>query len=233
MEDEGKTQQSISNDEFSETKKSNLKLDLDLIQKSEENFLEEEESLKYDTTYKPVLVDYKKTSTLSTAVSQNEIGFEVFQKKPNIKDTTDDYIFFGRDRFNSSPITSYYEGTDNYFKGLNPEKNNYQKSNNYLEKNKYLREHFPSVDLMRYNNEEKIDNKVPQKKSLDINFSNPIPIQPPLTPQAQTTTLSLQNNLNKNAGKFNYPMYYYGYYSVDCKSDNLIINIKFLLINSI
>lgn len=233
MEDEGKTHQSLSNDEIQKTKTSNLKLDLELIQKSEENFLEEEESLKYDTTYKPVLVDYKKSSTLSTAVSQTENGFEVFQKKPNIKESMDDYIFYSRDRFNSTPITNYYEGTDNYFKGLNPEKNNYQKSNNYLEKKKYLREHFPSVDLMRYNNEDKIDNKIPQKLSVDINLGNPIPIQPPLTPQAQTTTLSLQNNLNKNVGKFNYPMYYYGYYSVDCKSNNLIINIKFLFINSI
>lgn len=223
MEDEGKTHQSLLNDEIQKAKTSNLKLDLELIQKSEENFLEEEESLKYDTTYKPVLVDYKKSSTLSTAVSQTENGFEVFQKKPNIKESMDDYIFYSRDRFNSTPISNYYEGTDNYFKGLNPEKNNYQKSNNYLEKKKYLREHFPSVDLMRYNNEDKIDNKIPQKLSVDINLGNPIPIQPPLTPQAQTTTLSLQNNLNKNVGKFNYPMYYYGYYSVDCKSNNLII----------
>ena len=233
MEDEGKMHQSLSNDEIQKAKTSNLKLDLELIQKSEENFLEEEESLKYDTTYKPVLVNYKKSSTLSTAVSQTENGFEVFQKKPNIKESMDDYIFYSRDRFNSTPITNYYEGTDIYFKGLNPEKNNYQKSNNYLEKKKYLREHFPSVDIMRYNNEDKIDNKIPQKLSVDINLGNPIPIQPPLTPQAQTTTLSLQNNLNKNVGKFNYPMYYYGYYSVDCKSNNLIINIKFLFINSI
>lgn len=223
MEDEGKTHQSLSNDEIQKAKTSNLKLDLELIQKSEENFLEEEESLKYDTTYKPVLVDYKKSSTLSTAVSQTENGFEVFQKKPSIKESMDDYIFYSRDRFNSTPITNYYEGTDNYFKGLNPEKNNYQKSNNYLEKKKYLREHFPSVDLMRYNNEDKNDNKIPQKLSVDINLGNPIPIQPPLTPQAQTTTLSLQNNLNKNVGQLNYPMYYYGYYSVDCKSNNLII----------
>lgn len=233
MEDERKAHQSLSNDEFQKTKTSNLKLDLDLIQKSEENFLEEEESLKYDTTYKPVLADYKKSSTISTAVSQTENGFEVFQKKPNIKETMDDYVFFSRDRFNSTPITNYFEGTDTYFKGLNPEKNNYQKSNNYLEKKKFLREHFPSVDLMRYNDEEKIENKIPQKLSVDMNFSNPIPIQPPLTPQAQSTTISLQNNLNKNVGKFNYPMYYYGYYSVDCKSNNLIINIKFLFINSI
>ena len=233
MENEGKAQQSISSDEFPQTKTSNLKLDLELIQKSEENFLEEEESLKYDTTYKPVSVDYKKTSTLSTAVSQTENGFEVFQKKPNIKESMDEYTFFGRNRFNSTPITNYYEGTDNYFKGLNPEKNNYQKSNNYLEKKKFLREHFPSVDLMRYNKEEKIDSKIPQKLSVDINFNSPIPIQPPLTPQAQTTTLSLQNNLNKNVGKINYPMYYYGYYSVDCKSNNLNINIKLLFINSI
>ena len=233
MEEEGKTHQSLSNDEFQKAKTSNLKLDLDLIQKSEENFLEEEESLKYDTTYKPVLVDYKKTSTLSTAVSLTENGFEVFQKKPNIKESMDDYIFFSRDRFNSTPITNYFKGTDNYLKGINPEKNNYQKSNNYLEKKKFLREHFPSFDLMRYNNEDKIDNKIPPKLSVDINLCNHIPIQPPLTPQAQTTTLSLQNNLNKNVGKFNYPMYYYGYYSVDCKSNNLNINIKFLFINSI
>ena len=233
MEEEGKTHQSLTNDEFQKAKTSNLKLDLDLIQKSEENFLEEEESLKYDTTYKPVLVDYKKTSTLSTAVSLTENGFEVFQKKPNIKESMDDYIFFSRDRFNSTPITNYFKGTDNYLKGLNPGKNNYQKSNNYLEKKKFLREHFPSFDLMRYNNEDKIDNKIPPKLSVDINLCNPIPIQPPLTPQAQTTTLSLQNNLNKNVGKFNYPMYYYGYYSVDCKSNNLNINIKFLFINSI
>lgn len=94
MEEEGKTHQSLSNDEFQKAKTSNLKLDLDLIQKSEENFLEEEESLKYDTTYKPVLVDYKKTSTLSTAVSLTENGFEVFQKKNQILKSQWMIIFF-------------------------------------------------------------------------------------------------------------------------------------------
>ena len=223
MKVEEKTQQLLSDDDKELSSKgskpltSDLKIDLNLVEKSDdnsiENFLEDDESLRYDKTYKPILTDYKKSSTLSTATSQGENAFDSFSsKKLNInQESGNDFDnstekFFGRDRFYSTPVTNYFEGIDNYFKGLNPEKNDYQKSNNYLQKQIFLRDHSTSFDLNILKKEEnKIPQKIQQKLSIDIT-------RPPLTPQSQTS------DFNKNCGKYEFPIYYFGYYSVDSKS---------------
>ena len=240
MEDEKKMENSelvIENKELlktPETKTSELKIDLNLIGKEEEkiieNNLEEEESLRYDKNYKPLPTDfpnikqkeqntngnfYRKSSTISTTVSVSENGFDALTPKKsdinlNINENNDSssHIFFGRNRFYSTPIYDYYDGIEDYFKKLNPEKNDYQKSNNYLKKETFFRGRLGSFDLINSKKEENyIENKPYPKLSFDLNYTNPIPLQ---------TTLP-QNNLNKNNGKFDYPIYYFGYYSVDCK----------------
>ena len=220
-----------------ETKTSELKLDLNLIGKEDEkiieNNLEEEESLRYDKNYKPLRKDcpniiqkdqntnnnfYRKSSTLSTTVSLSENGFDALTPKKsdinlNINENNDSssHIFFGRNSFYLTPICDYFDGFDNYFKKLNPEKNNYQKSNNYLKKEIFFREHLGSFDLINSTKEENyVESKPYPKLSFDLNYTNPIPLQTPIQPYTQ-------NNINKNSGNFDFPIYYFGYYSVDCK----------------
>ena len=222
---------------LTEPKTSNLEIDLNLIGKEEEkiteNNLEEEESLRYDKNYIPLTSDsaniqlqekntkenfYRKSSTLSTTVSISENGFDTLTpKKSNINlnenNDSSSHIFFGRNRFYSSPIWDYFDGIDDYFKSLNPEKNDYQKSNNYLKKETFLREHLGSFDLIKpIKEDDKIVNKPSPKLSFDLNYSKTMPITNQILPQNYS-----QNNLNKNYGKFDFPIYYFGYYSVDCK----------------
>ena len=237
----------IENNKFTlneaKTLTSNLKIDLNSIEKDESNFdennLEDEESLRYDTKYNPVLIDYKnlksqeqnkpnfyrKTSTLSTTISLNENGLDSFTPKKydiNQNDTNETFspIFSGRNRFYSTPILDYYDGIDTYFKELNPHKNDYQKSNNYLKKEKFLRGHFPSVDLINLKIEDKNNsNNTSPKLSVDLNLTNTTPINPSFTPKNSSSNLAFHNNSN---GNFCNPTYYFGYYSVECKSKNII-----------
>lgn len=247
---EEKTIQKLENivkDEFSLNTQhvcsSKSKIDSKFIEKEEgnsaENNLEDEETLRYDTSYKPILVDsqiinfkeqnnqnfYRKSSTISTAVSLSENGFDNFTpKKSNItiNETIESpfKMLFGRNRFYSSPISDYFEGTDDYFKELYPQKNNYQKSHNYLQKEKVLREHYSSFDLENSNIEEsKNYYKVFPKLSFDINLKDSNPINSQINPKNSSLNLSYHYNLNKKCGKFdNFPTFFYGYYSVDCKS---------------
>ena len=258
MKEDEKIQQKmiIENNKFSlneiKTHTSNLKIDLNIIQKEEsnlaENNIEEEESLGYDSIYRPVLLEsknlksqdqikpnfYRKTSTISTTVSLNENGFESFTPKKseiNQNEINESLspIFNRRNRFYSTPILDYYEGTDKYFKELNPHKNDYQKSNNYLEKEKFLRGHFPSVDLINSNAEEiNFSNKTSSKLSVDLNITNPTQINPPFTPKNTSSNLLFHHNINNSFGNFGNPIYYFGYYNVECKSQNIIIILYFI-----
>lgn len=86
----------------------------------------------------------RKLSTLSTTISQTDICSETnsFLPPSNLKCQNDrktsytqsSHIYFGRERLNSTPVTSYFEGLEFYLRGLHPEKNDYQKTNNYIEK---------------------------------------------------------------------------------------------------
>lgn len=199
-----------------------------------DNNLEEEELLRYDTNYKPLLSDsqnsklieknknqnfLRKSSTVSTTVSLSENGLDGFTPKKNDFNQSENndsfsHMFFGRDRFYSSPISNYFDGVDNYFKGLYPEKNDYQNSNNYLRKEKYLRSQFGSIDKINSTNEEKnISNKIYPKLSIDLNSTNRFP----LSSQDKGLNTSSHNYVNNNSGKFDCPQYYIRYYSVECK----------------
>jgi len=210
--DEGESTQTNSS-----SKNSDIKSNLYMTKKSEENctsnYFEETESLKYNSSYKAALPDpkknnYRKSSTLSTNVSQSDFQLDSLSPNKNFKEcSSSSLINFGRERFSSMPISNYYDGTDNYFKGLYPEKNNYQKSNNYLEKKLFFREHYPSVDI-------EIMNKEREKLSYSSEISN------------NQSTIS--NNISpsqpaKNFSKPEYPsIYCVSYPGIDCKFQNIL-----------
>lgn len=218
-----------------EKKQKNI-IEKDKVNPSENN-IEDEEFLGYKMLYKPISVDYnqknqnnqnllRKTSTISTTLSEN--GLDIFSPKKCDINSNDDIensskIFFCRNRFYSTPISDYLDETDNYLKGLNPEKNDYQKSNNYLKKEKFFsREHFSSVDLINSNSKEIKENNIYSKTcpklTIDINCQNPTE-KSPLTQNNKNNTaiFTFQKNMNKNSVKFDFPIYDYGYYNLDCK----------------
>ena len=218
----------------------------DNIKNKEDEHLSEEESLGYNSNYKlhqhiKEQISKRKASTLSTNISQTDTYSESNlllplnnTKSQNI-DRKDSYsqqtshIFFGRERLNSTPITTYFEGMDFYLRSLQPEKNKYKKSNNYIEKEKFFKEKnisynkYKSFDLseqQRFNSNQILKNLEDNYKKIQDNKS--------------TSSLPLENNININNyqntftpvtpkfnncmyGKFDMPMYYFGYYNIDCK----------------
>ena len=227
------------------------------IRNNEEDHLSEEESLGYNSNYKIYQNNStskeninskdktlkRKASTLSTAISQTDTFSEtnLFLPPNNLKSqnyerktsyTQNSQIFFGRERLNSTPITSYYEGLDFYIRGLHPEKNEYQKSNNYIEKEKFFKQKnfsfknnkFKSFDL----SEQKLFNSNKILKNLEENVKN--------ASNNQLTSIKVENNIQNNIinnqniltpmaptfhnciyGKFDIPMYCFGYYNIDSK----------------
>lgn len=290
--------------------KSPLKIDLNVIEESEENFterkrvlLEEEESLGYNSSYKPFVgennskekdnmtlnkekekenfprVEFKRKSTMSTSLSLSEGFNEMNGFSPsksvvsqsscsncsnanlNIpeykKSNSNSHIFFGRERFNSTPLTIYFEGTDSYLREQYPEKNDYQKTNNYIKKGEFFKDYFPAKEIFKsYNSEVNDDQKLSvestPKLSVDFCYNMTEPSSrgvdsPHSTIESQTLTNSVEcnstckteasssNNLpkfNNNSlyGKFDFPMYCLGYYSFDCKfiTNNLFLNNLFI-----
>ena len=212
-----KNQQSSITDENENPRESSLldfsgkKFTLKKIKEPEEtspsNYFEETESLKYDSSYKVVPLENKnknyklrKSSTLSTNVSQSETGADNLSPQKNNKESSSSSLLnFGRERFVSMSISNYYDGIDNYFKGLYPEKNDYQKSNNYLEKKSFFREHYPSVDINLMHKE--------KEKEKQLLFDN--------IPKNQTTINGVQ--CTQNYPKIDFNFYYFGYCSIDCK----------------
>ena len=173
-------------------KKSSLKKIKLTEENSPSNYYEETESLKYDSSYKAVSSENKnntlrKSSTLSTTVSQSEGVDNLSPQKSNKEYSSSPNLNFGRERFVSMSISNYYDGIDNYFKGLYPEKNDYQKSNNYLPKEIYFKKHFNSEDINLIYEEKETKNGNPNNQIL-------IP---------QTTS-------NPNSFR-NFPIYYLGY----------------------
>ena len=204
----------------------------------------------------------RKASTLSTAISQTDTFSETnsFLPPNNLKNlnyerkssyTQPSLVFFGRERLNSTPITNYYEGLDHYIRGLHPDKNEYQKSNNYIEKETFFKQKnfplnnkFKSFDLA----EQKKFNSNQILKNIEDNFK--------ITPNNKLASSfqfdnnmqnNIQNNINNNQnnlatltpkfnnciyGKFDMPMYYLGYYNIDCKyffNFNILFSIEWII----
>ena len=241
----------------------------------EEEHLSEEESLGYNSNYKLFhnnatnkdnqgfkdKIYKRKASNLSTTISQTDTFSETnsFLPPNNIKSQNNDrktsytqpsHIYFGRERLNSTPITTYFEGMDFFLRGLHPEKNDYQKTNNYIEKEIFFKEKKLSFKDMKYKSfdlsEQKRFNSKEVLKNIEENYKNStnnkiqtsLPLQVPLENNTQN-----KNNINNNYqntftpmtpkfnncmyGKFDMPLYYYGYYNIDSKFINYIFTFLF------
>lgn len=243
-----------------------IRLDLNVIEESEENMknkeeehLSEEESLGYNSNYKLYQnnsinkenadikdqISKRKASTLSTNISQTDTYSEtnIFLPQNNSKSQNIDrktsfsqqpsHVFFGRERLNSTPITNYFEGMDFYLRGLQPEKNEYQKSNNYIEKEIFFKEKNISYKDCKYKSfdlsEQKKFNSNQILKNIEENYKN---IQDNKNTSSIPLEANIQNNINNYQntftpltpkfnnclyGKFDMPMYYFGYYNLDRK----------------
>ena len=242
------------------------------MKNKEEDHLWEEESLGYNSNYKLFQnnamskdnqgfkdkISKRKASNLSTTISQADTFSETNSILPpnNIKSQNNDrktsytqpsHIFFGRERLNSTPLTTYFEGMDFYLRGLQPEKNDYQKANNYIEKEIFFKEKNISFRNMKnkslYFSEQKKFNYNRALKNIDENYKNEtdnkmqthLPLQISLE-----NTIPNQNNINNNYqnsftpmtpkfnncmyGKFDMPLYYFGVYNIDSKYINYIFN---------
>jgi hypothetical protein len=225
--------------------------------KNEEENLSEEESLGYNSNYKVFknnngnkesynikeLKLKRKASTLSTNISQNDNLSETnsflppnnskthnFERRASF--TQPPHTFFGRERLNSTPVTSYFEGLDFYLRGLEPEKNEYKKTHNYIEKEIFFNERnikeskFKSFD----NAEQQIFNSNKVLKSLEDNCNKTtldakVSVSNKVENNLYNSINNNQNNykqINSNFntciyGKFDMPMYYFRYYNFDCK----------------
>ena len=224
---------------------------------NEEEHLSEEESLGYNSNYNAFKnnirkkdsqiikekLSKRKASTLSTNISltdnlsetnsflsPNKIKSQNIERRSSY--TQIPHIYFGRERLNSTPVTTYFEGLDFYLRGLQPEKNEYQKTNNYIEKEIFFNERiskeskFKSFDMA----EQKKFNANNILKNLEENSnkaSSDIKIQ-----SSNNAEKNLYNSVNNNQnnypqinpkfntciyGKFDMPMYYFGYYNFDSK----------------
>mgnify|MGYP004444792833 FL=1 len=247
----GEVLSSTPKTEYSTKHKPHLKLNLKAIEESAENVNNnEEECLGYSSNYnlsnksninipKEIKPITRRLSNVSTSFSEN------FQELPgfspinnfNKSDILQSFIFFGKERLNSTPVNNYFNGTDNYFRELQPEKNEYQKTKNYIEKEKYFQKYFPSskqigfrsFDLSEEFKGLPIQNPITPKTSMDFlcnyqenslssktednnifqNKQNVIPLTPKLT--------SINMNLPNMGGKFDIPMCCFGYLTVDRK----------------
>ena len=242
----------------SSKQKPNLKLNLKVIEESEENpnsltHNDEEDCLGYASNYilntennKNKLNSYtRKFSNVSTNFSDNFQELTGFSPKKSYNKTEKNFpnfTFFGRERLNSTPLNNYFNGTDGYFRELNPEKNDYQKSNNYIEKEKYFSQYFSSSkqinefknnDLSEENNKQiqSPQNPITPKKSMDFlcniqqnenNISNNVNIENKNNFQINKNIISMTPKLNNMnliniGGKFDISMCCFGYFTVDCK----------------
>ena len=226
--------------------------------------ISEEESLGYNSNYKIFhtnsinkdgqntkdISSKRKASTVSTSISQTDICSDIncfsptneskqiiFDRKmtnPSQNPQTS-HVYFGRERRNSTPLNSYFEGIELYLRNLQPEKDRYKKSNNYIEKERYFKENnnyyrdykYKSFDLTEnkkfnssqilknveehFNNNNNNNNNNNKEKTIPVENNNNIfnnkNINVPLTPKYN----------NSIYGKFDMPFPYFGYYRFDCK----------------
>ena len=229
------------------------------IKNREDEHLSEEESLGYNSNYKIFQnnainkdnqfikdkLSKRKASTVSTTLSltdtysetnsflppNNNIKCQNYERKSSY--TQPQQIFFGRERLYSTPVTSYFEGLDYYLRGLQPEKNEYQKSNNYIEKDIFFKEKNFNYKDYKYKSFDLAEQKMfNSNKILKENIENPKKLEESKPGSFLNIENNYKNNINNNQnifnpmtqkinnniyGKFDMPMYYFGYYNFDCK----------------
>jgi len=182
--------------------------------KEQEEHYSDEESLGYKSNYKlnqnnktnqdclNIQEDAKKrkSSTLSTAMSQNEIYAEsnsfLPQKNKNSERKTSclqtQLVFYGLEKINSPPIFTYFEGLDIYLRQKQPEKSIYKKTKNYIEKKIFY-------------GEKNILSKDSKYKSFDLSEEQKLKssqilknLEEKEINKASPTTINIENNIYYN-----------------------------------
>ena len=196
-----------------------------------------------------------KTSTVSTAVSQNELNIESNSYTSNGKINSENLRklsynqyqnpTFIRQRLNSTPITNYFEGIEYYFRGKEPEKNDYQKTGNFIEKEKFFKISYEAMNMKYKSFDLSEQRKFGTNQNYkiiddnDLNINNNIIIN---NPQGKINQINIENKIqnstinniniinnqpmimqlspnydNSGIGKFDMPIYYLRYCDFDGK----------------
>ena len=179
-----------------EKEKEKLQIDL--------NFIDEDE-----IAFKSSEIVGRKSSADSTSVSKPEDISELSCPNTPVsipKESQQSGIFFGRDRNCSNPIFNFYQITEEHLRETLPEYQNYKKTKNYLPKSEYL----------------KTDESFSQSRRSSLNsLDNFSQNNSTVKNSLQTTSVAAvfkPKICSGGKGKFDLPMYYFGFYGWDCKS---------------
>ena len=187
-----------------EKEKEKLQIDLNLIDEDE-------------IAFKSNDIAGRKSSADSTSVSKPEDISEIScpdTPVSNPKESQQNGMFFGRDRNCSNPVFNFYQITEEHIRETLPEYQNYKKTKNYLPKSEYLK-----------NNESFTESRRSSRSSLN-SLDNFTQNNSSVKSSLQTTSVAAvftPKLCSGGKGKFDLPMYYFGFYGWDCKSYNYFI----------
>ena len=178
-------------------------IDLNLIE-------EDEQLLKFRD------IPRRKSSTGSTSASRPDDTSEFisFPSSPinSAQESQQSGIFFGRDRNCSNPVFNFYQNTEDNLRETYPDKENYKNTKNYILKEKYFKNNENS-EIKIINNKNVISDTAENLTQNNNIFKNSFQTTPvaavmgPFTPKI----------CSGGKGKFDLPMYYFGFYGWDSK----------------
>jgi hypothetical protein len=178
-------------------------IDLNLIE-------EDEQLLKFRD------IPRRKSSTGSTSASRPDDTSEFisFPSSPNnsAQESQQSGIFFGRDRNCLNPVFNFYQNTEDNLLETYPDKENYKNTKNYILKEKYFKNNENS-EIKIINNKNVISDTAENLTQNNNIFKNSFQTTPvaavmgPFTPKI----------CSGGKGKFDLPMYYFGFYGWDSK----------------
>ncbi len=182
-----------------EKEKEKLQIDL--------NFIDEDE-----IAFKSNDMTGRKSSADSTSVSKPEDISEL--SCPNtpmsiLRESQQNGMFFGKDRNCSNPVFNFYQSTEEHIRETLLEYQNYKKTKNYLPKSEYLKNN-ESFSQSRKNSHSSLN-------SID-NFSQNNNSAKNSLQTTSVAALFTPKLCSGGKGKFDLPMYYFGFYGWDCKS---------------
>ena len=206
--------------EFSERKESKLSLkNYESFFPKSKKFLEKEVDLKsieyseddnlsfsIKDDEKKEIVLRRKSSSGSTSLSKiDEFSEESFFNSPTNKNSINCKFL---NKIYSTPVSDYFLGIDEYFKDILPERLEYSKTGNYISKEKF----FKNNQIKKEKNE--IINFSESQKQTDLkeepNLNNSIS---KTNMQQTATTVIGAIPVLTSKGKFDIPMYCFGFYS--------------------
>lgn len=182
-----------------EKEKEKLQIDLNLIDEDE-------------IAFKSNDIAGRKSSADSTSVSKPEDISELSCPNTPVsipKESQQNGMLFGRDRNCSNPVFNFYQITEEHLRETLPEYQNYKKTKNYLPKSEYLKnnESFTESRRSSHSSLNSLDNFTQNNSSMKSSLQT--------TSVAAVFTPKLCSG---GKGKFDLPMYYFGFYGWDCKS---------------